>query len=100
MSDFPSSARPVGPHGFWTRHPCVGNVVRHLGHLAVLVVGYALLTKSQVLLISLCIALPIVWLAMWRMEIGSLWRTSLVSAMILSAGGIAYLRFEEWGVLA
>ena len=100
MSDYPSSGKPIGPHGFWTRHACFGNVLRHLGHLFVMVVGYALLIKSEVLLASLCGVLLLVWLTVWRMEVGSLWRTSLVSAILLSAAGLAYLRIASLGVSA
>ena len=98
MSDFPSSGKPTGPHGFWCRHPCFGNFLRHFGHVAVLAVGYALLIQSVALLASLCIAFTLVWLIVWRMEVGSLWRTSLVSAVILSAGGLTYLRLFAGGV--
>ena len=88
MNDFPSSGIPIGPHGFWTRHPLLGNILRHFGHAAVVLVGYGLLVRSTPMLAILCLVLLLIWLAAWRLEIGSLWRSSVVSAFLLSAAGL------------
>ena len=78
-----------------------GNL-RHFGLSQVLAVGYALLIQSVALLTSLCIAFTLVWLIVWRMEVGSLWRTSLVSAVILGGGILCVCSWNtmivRWGV--
>ena len=99
MNDFPSSGAQLVPMVFGCGILVFGNVLHHFGHAAVLVAGYALVIRSTVMLTVLCIALFVSWLAAWRLEVGSLWRASLVSAFLLSAGGVALLRLLEWGYL-
>ena len=87
-----------GPYGFWTRKPCFGNALRLFGHLAVLLAGFGIMEKKGSFLLVLCLALVAVWLLAWRLEVGALWRSSLVSAILLSAAGIALWQWNGWGL--
>jgi hypothetical protein len=74
--------------GFLTRRPLLGSWVRLLGHLAAaLSVCCSLLAPW--LLPWLLLGLIILWLAAWRLVVGSLWRGSLVAAIAACAAGLA-----------
>lgn len=74
-------AAHVDTGSFFARRPIVGHWYRMLGYGAAVAAAFAPLERLP----WLALAIILLWLAAWYQVVGTLWRSSLVAALVIVA---------------
>lgn len=68
---------------FYARRPAQGGIYRLFGYAAC--IGVLVYAAEPARIAALLIVLAISWVMAWKREVGSVWRSSLVAAIIMCA---------------
>jgi hypothetical protein len=85
-------ASHVDVSGFYARLPHVGKIYRLLGYVAVLAMLIGACRDDRRLVSILIPVVIVLWLAAWFQVVGTLWRSSLVAALVV---GMVYLSSQH-----
>jgi hypothetical protein len=90
-------ASHVDVRGFYSRLPQVGKIYRILGYAAVAAMLLAVTRGDRQLIVIMLSAVILIWLAAWFQVVGTLWRSSLVSALVIAGIYLTIARFPPVG---
>lgn len=86
-------AAHVDTGSFYARRPELGKTYRFLGYIAILAVWYR--HDDPDMLARMLICLIALWLMAWYRVVGTLWRSSVVAAVLLSAALVTAHRLQS-----
>jgi hypothetical protein len=87
-------ASHVDVGAFYARSPRIGRWYRLLGYLGMASVLWCAHAGQERPIACIIAALILVWLAAWYQVVGTLWRSSLVAAILAGALLLSWMRLQ------